>query len=110
MGGLHGATVHVADITKNGCRRRRGQEVARIAGRGSCGGSGAERATQAAGAAAEAGGSSGGTVLLHAKVLLQRGLMTQLLQSQLILSLPLGAATREDKERERERESSLERG
>lgn len=86
--------MDVANVAENGRRRGRGQEVARIASRsGSRGGGGTERIGQAAGAAAE---SAAGGILLHDKVLLERGLVPQLLQAQLILSLPLGAASEKD--------------
>jgi len=70
---LHGTAVDIANVAKDCRRSSRGQEVARITCRSGGSGSGTKRAGQTTGATSKCTTTS---ILLHHKVLLQRGLMT----------------------------------
>lgn len=97
---LHGTAVDVADVPENGSRCGGSEKIARIPSGRCSGGSGTEGAAQAGGTAAQSAGPPAAAILHH-KVLLQGRLVTQLLETQLILSLPLGAVSEGDRENRR---------
>jgi len=84
---LHGTSVDVADVPEDGRRCGGSEKIARIAGSRGGGSSGTKWTAQSAGTTAQ---SAGTAAILHHKVLFHGRLMTQLLQAQLILSLPFG--------------------
>lgn len=86
---LHGTSVDIADITENGRRCGGSEKIARIAGSRCSSGGGTKRTAQSTGTAAQ---STRTAAILDHKILLHGRLMTQLLQTQLILSLPFGPA------------------